>query len=121
MRYLALAALLTAATAAHAGDLVPYEAESIALGSIRGVAYFTKVEDGFRIVITLADGEAGLPFRFEATLADNQTFTISVPGKLGELGQIIGVSRAGDRLVVSDARPAVDNLVVTGVPADGAR
>jgi hypothetical protein len=100
-RYIALAAFLAAANPAHAGELVPYHAESIALGSIRGVAYYTEVPGGYRVTTTVADGETGLPVRFETTLADRQSLTISVPGNSGEPGQVVLISRTGDKLILS--------------------
>ena len=112
-RYIAFAALCLAVTAAQAGELAPYEAASIELGSIRGVAYYTKVPGGGRVVTTLADGEAGLPVRFEVTLADNEGLTISVPGKLGEPSKALEISRAGDKLVVSTSHSAAEKLTVT--------
>ena len=42
----------------------------------------------------------GVPVRFEATLADRQTLTISVPRDTGESPLLIEFSRSGDRLVV---------------------
>jgi hypothetical protein len=101
LRYPILVALLAATPCAHAGELVPYHAESIALGSIRGVTYFTRLTDGFRVVTTLADGETGLPVRFETTLADRQSLTISVPGTSGGPGQVVLISRTGDKLILS--------------------
>jgi hypothetical protein len=118
-RYIPFAALCLAATAAQAGELAPYQATSIALGSIRGVAYYTEAPGGDRVVTTLADGEAGLPVRFEVTLSENQSLTISVPGKLGEPGQALEISRAGDKLVVSTPQGATEGLAVMGPPAVG--
>ena len=117
-RYIPLAALLAAFTAAHAGELGPYEAESIALGSIRGVTYFTEVQGGYRVVTTLAAGETGLPIRFETTLADDQSLTISVPSAFGKPGQVREISRAGNRLIISDPQSAADKLPATGAIAD---
>jgi hypothetical protein len=68
------------------------------IGSIRGVTYYTNAEGVYRVVTTLADGEAGLPVRFETILADTQRFTISVPGKLGERTQEVEISRTGDKI-----------------------
>lgn len=111
-RLISLAGLLAAAASAQAGELLPYQAESIQLGSIRGVAYYAEVQGDYRVIATLADGEAGLPVRFETTLADNQRLTISVPGKFGEPGEVLEISRAADRLVVSQRQPAANALVV---------
>jgi hypothetical protein len=112
-RYIALVALFAAATSAHAGELGPYRGESIELGSIRGVTYYTEAPSGYRVVTTLADGEAGLPLRFEATLADNQRLVISVPGKLGEQSIALEISRAGDKLILSRAQALEEELAVS--------
>jgi hypothetical protein len=98
---LALAALLAATATADAGTLVRYQAESIDLGRLHGFAYYSEKPDGFHVVATLVEGEAGLPVRFEATLADRQKLTISVPGKVGEEATFVEFSRSGDRLFVA--------------------
>jgi len=119
VRCITFAALCLAVTAAQAGELAPYQAASIELGSIRGVAYYTEVPGGDRVVTTLTDGEAGLPVRFEVTLSDNQSLTLSVPSKLGEPSKVIEISRAGDKLVVSTPQSAAEKLAVTGSQAIG--
>jgi hypothetical protein len=58
-RCIVLAALFAIATPAKAGELVPRGAESIQLGSLRGVIYYTEAEGGYRVTTTLADGEGG--------------------------------------------------------------
>jgi hypothetical protein len=110
-KYIALAALVAAAAPAHAGELAPYGGESIELGSIRGVTYYTESPSGYRVVTTLADGEAGLPVRFEATLADKQRLTISVPGNLGAKSEALEISRAGDRLILTRPQAREESLV----------
>jgi hypothetical protein len=113
-RYIALAALAAAAaTSAHAGELAPYGGESIALGSMRGVTYYTDSPSGYRVVTTLADGESGLPVRFETTLADKQKLKVSVPGKFGEKTIALEIARAGDKVIVSRPQVADGNLVVS--------
>lgn len=113
-RYIALAALAAAAaTSAHAGELAPYGGESIALGSMRGVTYYTTSSNGYRVVTTLADGEAGLPVRFETTLADKQKLKVSVPGKVGEKTVALEIIRAGDKVFVSRSQAVDGNLVVS--------
>jgi hypothetical protein len=111
-KYIALAAILAAAAPAHAGELAPYGGESIKLGSIHGVTYYVESASGdFRVVTTLADGEAGLPVRFEATLADKQRLTISVPGKLGEKSMALEIVRAGDRAILTRPQAREESLV----------
>ncbi|MER8441075.1 hypothetical protein NKH36_08735 [Mesorhizobium sp. M1312] len=64
--------------------------------------HYTDENDGYRVIATIADGEAGLPVRFSATLAEGQSTTISVPGKLGEPEQSLELSRSGDKLTVTE-------------------
>jgi hypothetical protein len=110
-RYIALAALCMATIPAHSGELGAMKAESIGLGDFLGVVYYTPEEDGYRVVTTIAQGDAGLPVRFVAILTENQTVAVSVPGKLGESDQIIEISRVGGKLVVSP-QPALDGVLV---------
>jgi hypothetical protein len=100
LKYISLAALWLAAAPAHAGDLNAFEAESITLGSIHGVVYYTVQPEGYRVVATIAQGEDGLPLRFEVTLTDNQKLLISIPGRLGEQSEVREISRAGNKLLI---------------------
>jgi hypothetical protein len=100
-RYLSLAALWLAASPAHAGDLNALEAESITLGSIHGVVYYTVQPDGYRVVATIAEGEDGLPLRFEVTLTDNQKLVVSVPGRVGKQSEVLEISTLGDKLFIA--------------------
>jgi hypothetical protein len=100
-RYIALAAFFVVANPAQAGELVARGAESIELGSVHGITFYTEAQDGYRVITTLADGESGLPVRFEATLADRQSVTISVLGKLGEPSKVLKISRVGDKAIFS--------------------
>ena len=109
--YIALAALCAAATSAHAGELAPFEAESIELGSVRGVTYYVESPSGYRVVTTLADGGVSLPVRFEATLSDKQRLTISAPGRLGEKSTALEIMRAGDKLILSRTQAREESLV----------
>ena len=103
--YLAIMVLLGAAATAQASELVPYGGETIQLGNFRGNAYYTNAQDSYRVVATLAESEAGPPLRFEVTLADHQSVTISVPGKLGEQSKVLEISRAGDKVITSNPLP----------------
>jgi hypothetical protein len=96
---LAAAFTLASLGAAHAGGLRPIEGQSVNLGDVAGVAYYTVEPDGFRVVTTLAQGEAGTPFRFVTVLASGQRVVLSTPQQAGALE----ISRNGDSLVVRKA------------------
>jgi hypothetical protein len=96
-----MAAFLIAASPLHAGELSAMAGESIDLGRFSGVIYYTSADDGYRFVATIADGGA-TPVRFSATLAENQSATISVPGKLGEPDHSFEIARSGDKLTVTE-------------------
>jgi hypothetical protein len=89
--------------AAHADGLRPTEGRTIDLGELSGVAYYTVERDGFRVVATLAEGEAGTPVRVEAMLAEGQSIVLSVPRAVGVLPHAVEISRQGDELLVRDA------------------
>jgi hypothetical protein len=101
-----LAAAITLASfgTAHAGDLRPIEGRSIHLGDISGVAYYTVEPAGFRVVTTLAQGEAGTPIRFVSVLAPGQRVVLSTPAQASALE----ISRTGDNLLIRNAS-AVSN------------
>jgi hypothetical protein len=106
-----------AATPAAAAELTALEAGSLEIGSFRGVVFYTAQPEAYHVVATIADGEGGLPVRFEATLGENQKLAISVPGKLGEQGDMVVISRIGERLAVAPAPAAKSELIVAGPPA----
>jgi hypothetical protein len=54
---------------AQAGELTPYAAESMELGSIRDVTYYTEVQEAYKLVTTLADGDTGVLVLALAALA----------------------------------------------------
>ena len=66
-------------TAARADGLRPMEGKSIDLGEISGIAYYTVERDGFHVVATLAQGEAGTPIRVVSVLAPGQRVVLSTP------------------------------------------
>jgi hypothetical protein len=107
LRYVVVAVLGCAATPAPAGELSALQGGSIEGGSFHGVIFYSSEPGGYHVVATIADGETGLPVRFEATLGENQKLSISTPGKLGEQSDIVEISRAGDRLVVGPPPPAL--------------
>jgi hypothetical protein len=105
-RHIVLAALCVTTGYAFAGELDTLQGGSIDLGGFQGVVYYTEADNSFRVVATIAEGEAGLPVRFEATLDEGQSFTISVPGRVDEPSQAVEISRANGKLFVAGAEPA---------------
>lgn len=71
-KYFALAALIFTVSPAYAGDVGEFQAATINLEPFQGIIYYTNESDGYHVVATVAEGETGLPVRFEATLAEAQ-------------------------------------------------
>ena len=90
---------LASLAAAHAEGLRPIEGKSIDLGGISGIAYYTVERDGFRVVATLAQGEAGTPIRVVSVLAPGQRVVLSTPQQAGA----IEISRKGETVLVRKA------------------
>lgn len=107
MFFTAAIALCGLCDAAAAGALKEVQAQSMALGSLSGVAYYTLETDGAHLVATLASAD-GEPLRFESILADGGTARISVPGMAGEAAETIGFERRGDVIFVIDPEPATN-------------
>jgi hypothetical protein len=97
---LAAAALALTIGTAEAEGLKPIQAQSIDLGGVSGVAYYTVEPDGFHVVATLAEGEAGVPIRVQAVLATGQSLTFSTPAGVGIVPTTIVVGRRGEEVVV---------------------
>jgi predicted aconitase len=87
----------------HADGLRPIEGRSIDLGEVSGVAYYTIEHDGFRVVATLAQGEAGTPVRIEAVLAAGQSVVLSTPRAAGVAANAVKISRRNDQVLVHEA------------------
>jgi hypothetical protein len=92
----AAAFALASLGAAHADGVRPIEAKSIDLGEISGIAYYTVERDGFHVVTTLAQGDAGTPIRVVSVLAPGQSVVLST----ARLAGAIEISRKGDSLFV---------------------
>ena len=88
---------------AHADEFRPIEARIIDLGEVSAVAYYTVERDGFRLVATLGQGEAGTPVRFEAVLAPGQSVVLSTPREPGVAPDAVTISRQDDQVVVHEA------------------
>src|SRR5580704_656852 len=91
-------------TTAYADGLRPIEAKSIDLGDVSGVAYYTVERDGFHVVTTLAQGEAGTPIRVVSVLAPGQRVVLSTASQASRLE----ISRQGDSVLVQRANGALD-------------
>jgi hypothetical protein len=89
--------------AARADGLRPMEGKSIDLGGISGIAYYTVERDGFHVVATLAQGEAGTPIRVVSVLAPGQRVVLSTPQT-----DAIEISRKGDSVLVRKANVATN-------------
>jgi len=97
---LVVAALaLASLQAAHADGLRPFDAKSIDLGEVSGVAYYTVERDGFHVVTTLAQGVEGTPIRVVSVLAPGQSVAFSTP-QAGALE----ISRNGDSVLIRKAK-----------------
>ena len=97
------AAALTLASlgAAQANNLKPIEGRSINLGDVSGVVYYTVEPNGFRVMTTLAQGEAGTPIRFVSVLAPGQRALLSTPHQTAA----VEISRNGNEVTVRTASP----------------
>ena len=91
-------------TAARAEGLRPMEGKSIDLGDISGIAYYTVERDGFHVVATLAQGEAGIPIRVVSVLAPGQHVVLSTPQQAGAFE----ISRKGETVLVRKANAATN-------------
>jgi hypothetical protein len=98
-----LLAALAWSGVAPAAELRPLQAQTIALGAVRGVAYYTETPQGYEIVATMAAGESGTPMRFIATLMSGQKIVLSVPQAMDNPAIDIEIARHGNSLVVSDS------------------
>lgn len=104
-KHIAVAALAVLAPGgvAAAGDLKPMHSRSINLGTITGVAYYTVEPDGYHVVATLAQNDAGAPVRFETVLVSGQTMTLSTPRATGMPPVKVEISRTADQIHVLEA------------------
>ncbi|WP_119305113.1 hypothetical protein [Dongia deserti] len=90
--------------AAHADGLQPMQAQSIDLGEVSGVVYYTVERDGFHVVTTLVDGEAGIPVRAVSVLAPGQSVVLST----GVTAGAVEISRQADALLVREVAVATN-------------
>ncbi|WGD49346.1 hypothetical protein QA641_27360 [Bradyrhizobium sp. CB1650] len=100
----AVAFTIASLASAHADGLRPIEGKSIDLGGVSGIAYYTVERDGFHVVATLAQGEAGTPVRVVSVLAPGQRVVLSTPQSAGA----IEISRNGESVTVRKANAATN-------------
>jgi predicted aconitase len=103
---LLLASSVALAGTVHAGELKPIAAESINLGQVTGVAYYTVEQGGLKLVATLAPAEAATPVRISTVLAPGQSISVGVPGPQGDRETLVSFSRQGDRIVTARGEAA---------------
>ncbi len=101
---IAAAVALASLSAVQAGELRPHQGQTIDLGEVSGVAYYTVEPKGFHVVATLAQpSEEAKPMRVEAVLAEGQSVTFSTPGGVGAQTDVIEISRQNDEVLVHKA------------------
>jgi hypothetical protein len=113
---LAVACALFIAGSAYAEPLEPIQGESFALGTVTGVVYYTVEPAGYRVVATLQVGEAQTPVRFVATLAPEQSVTLSTPRGAGEPAIEVRFARHGEQLFVDGAPLVAEATSAPGAP-----
>jgi hypothetical protein len=99
---MSLSVLALGASVGQAAEMTEFHAASIDLNGFRGVVFYTDEVDGYHLLTTIAEGERGMPVRFEATLIDGQKAVISVPGKVGEKDRRVEISRMGSTLMLTE-------------------
>ena len=105
---LAATLALAAFGAAHADSVQPLQAQTIDLGEVAGVAYYTVEQDGFHVVTTLVQGESGTPVRVVNILAPGQSVVLSTAREVGTAPVEVEISRQGDTLLVRKAAAATN-------------
>jgi hypothetical protein len=106
---LAAAFALASLSAAEAEGLRPIQSQTVDLGDLSGVAYYTVERDGFHVVATLApQGEDAAPLRVETVLAPGQKITFSTPRGPGSGPVALEISRWSDQVLVRKAAALVN-------------
>jgi hypothetical protein len=105
---LAAALILVPLGAVHADGVQPMYAQTIDLGEVTGVAYYTVEQDGFHVVTTLVQGETGTPVRVVNVLAPGQSVVLSAARAVGAVPVEVEISRHGDTLLVRKTAAATN-------------
>jgi len=93
------AALLVSATPALSAEVNPAHGQTIDLGGLKGVAYYTVQPEGYHVVATLA-GEDSQSVRFEANLSDGQSLVVT--SSANGTPTKVQLSRKADRVLVEN-------------------
>lgn len=88
-----------AQTVSPATEVAPARAHRIDLGALKGVAYYTVENAGFRVVATLGE-ENGQPVRLETLLVPGQSVVLTSPAEQGAVPARVEISRQADDLRV---------------------
>ncbi|WP_428029679.1 hypothetical protein [Ancylobacter sp.] len=94
-------AVIAPVRAADKVGLKPATAQTINIGYVNGVAYYTPQADGYHVVATLTVA-GGSPIRVAATLQPEQVVSFSVPGAADTAESIVQISRRGDSITVTN-------------------
>ncbi len=100
---IAAASVFAISGAVHAAELRPLDGRSFALGPVTGIAYYSVEKDGYRVVATLASGEAERPVRFTAVLGPGQSVTVSAAGAENGASSSVEFLRQQDQVFVREA------------------
>lgn len=106
--FAAIAAVFVAG-GAHADPLGPVQGRSVDLGTLSGVVYYTVEANFYRVVATLqTTGAQPTPVRFVATLAPEQSITLSAPRGAGEPAIEVRFVRRGAQMFVDRGDTVAD-------------
>ncbi|GLK72859.1 hypothetical protein KHC23_19300 [Ancylobacter dichloromethanicus] len=101
---IAVAVIAPVRAADKAAGLKPATAQTINIGYVNGVAFYTAQEDGYHVVATLSVA-GGAPIRVAATLQPEQAVSFSVPGAADTAPSVVQIARRGDSLTVTNPPP----------------
>lgn len=99
-------AFIAPGRAEDAASLRPEAAQTINIGYVNGVAYYTAENNDYHVVATLSVA-GGAPIRVSATLKPEQAVSFSVPGAVETAESVVQIARHGDRVTVSNPPPRV--------------
>lgn len=98
---IAVAVIAPVRAADKLAGVKPATAQTINIGYVNGVAYYTPEADGYHVVATLSVA-GGAPIRVSATLQPEQAVSFSVPGAAETAESIVEIAREGDVLKVTN-------------------